>query len=268
MNAAERYAHSRQRGIAAGTWLFDAPAGPVRAHIDHLIRAGMTTGQIARAAGVDISTVRRVRQHQTVRGSTAVALLAVVAAPAGPRAGLVSALGTCRRLQALVALGWSFPQQAQRLGVTPQRVRELALLPTGAAVAVETKWAVTRMFEQLSATPGGSTKAYRYAARMGWLPPLAWDDLDDPDAHPDLGDNGAEIIDEVAVERALAGGDVALADAELIAAVTTGVARGSSLTCLASTLGVDLRLVRRLAGGELPAHFAARARRRTSSRAA
>lgn len=48
-------------------------------------------------------------------------------------------------------------------------------------------------------TPGPSNRVRARAARAGWAPPLAWDDnIDDPDAVPDLGrtvETGAIVID-------------------------------------------------------------------------
>jgi hypothetical protein len=253
MNALRHYNRARRQGIAAGTWLFNIPAEPVRAYVDSLLAAGMTRGQIARVAGVDISTVRRLRAHETVCGRTAASLLAVTARTAPPRVGLISSTGTCRRVRALAALGWSFPQQAKRLGVSPQRVRELSLLGDNSWVTPETADGVSDLFEQLSATPGDSTKARRHAARNGWLPPLAWDDLDDPRESPDrFGPCGQEFVDEVAVERSLDGDDIDLTDRELIAALQMGTARGVSLSKLAHQFRLNCFSARKMLGGDLP----------------
>lgn len=82
-----------------------------------------------------------------------------------------------------------------------------------------------------------------------------------PDPEPDPGAD----IDEVAVERALAGERLPLNDDELIAAVHAGTARGLSHEALAKLLCIDFRAVRTLAGGSVPPRFGALVRRRLAA---
>lgn len=110
----------------------------------------------------------------------------------GPRT--TDALITRRKLQSLAALGWSYPQLARRLGVTTPRIGHLTRAVYSKAHA-DTVKAVDDLYRDLQMTPPpATTRAEQYAitrakasaVRNGWVPPLAWDDIDDPDATPDL----------------------------------------------------------------------------------
>lgn len=94
--------------------------------------------------------------------------------------------GTRRRLQALMAIGWTGELLAPRLGWTTgeavtnlmKQRRQFCYTPT--ALRVE------RLYDQLWNVPGPSSQGRTRAARKGWLPPLWWDDdrIDDPSYDP------------------------------------------------------------------------------------
>ncbi len=172
----------------------------------------------------------------------------------------VPGVGTARRLQALAALGYPWVALAPRLHVSPTRVRQLADVVDG-VVHRDTAAKVSAVFTELAATPGPSKYARTVAARNGWVPPLAWDDIDDPAAEPCLGGEGADLVDEVVVERVLNGEHVALNDAELIATLQAGVARGEPLSSLSLRLGINYQGAKTLLGGELTPRRAKRAAR-------
>ncbi len=140
----------------------------------------------------------------------------------------VSPVGTQRRLWALARIGWSWPALAERLGVTDRWPSLLAnqWTPT---VSRETERRVRELYDLLSLTPGPSPRAAGWAARRGWVPPLAWDDdtIDDPDAQPWGGsaEEAAPVVDEVAIRRALAGERIRLTRLERHHAVHHGVPR-------------------------------------------
>lgn len=92
--------------------------------------------------------------------------------------GIGDAVGTRRRLQALHAIGWSWRSLGSRVGMRPLSLSDLAAGRTVPRVSTEEK--VRAVFEEISGTPGGDTRAASYARRRGWPPPLAWDDIDDP----------------------------------------------------------------------------------------
>ena len=110
-----------------------------------------------------------------------------------PTTGWIPATGTQRRLQALVALGWSFPRIGSHCGLEPSFLKHVA--KHQGLVAPLTADRVARVYDELSMrlppqnTGGerqGATRARNVAAKHGWLPPLAWDDdtIDDPTAQP------------------------------------------------------------------------------------
>jgi cobalamin biosynthesis protein CbiG len=67
------------------------------------------------------------------------------------------------------------------------------------------------LYDELSATPGPSEVAARHARERGWAPPLAWDDIDDPEDRPQGVARERESrpkrneLDDAAVESTLAG---------------------------------------------------------------
>jgi DNA-binding NarL/FixJ family response regulator len=92
--------------------------------------------------------------------------------------------------------------------------------------------------------------ARAHAAAHGWLPPLAWDDIDTdptppaPTAQPSRRDD----IDEIAVERALAGDHITYDDLtpfEQQEVVRRLSARGTSIRDIAAQLGTTKRTVSR-----------------------
>jgi DNA-binding CsgD family transcriptional regulator len=111
-----------------------------------------------------------------VRPETAAKLLAVTPGDAA----LQPTLGTSRRLQALVAIGYTQTALAQRIGWTPSNFTTL-IHARHPYVHHTTATAVDELYQELSGTPGGNSRAQAIARRHGWMPPLAWDDIDNPD---------------------------------------------------------------------------------------
>lgn len=103
----------------------------------------------------------------------------------------VPVTGTARRIQALVAIGYTFGSLGEALGTAHDVPRHLALHRTW--VRADTAARVADLFDRLADTPPPAGKASRYALttarRRGWRPPSAWFgvDIDDPDAQPDPG---------------------------------------------------------------------------------
>lgn len=204
------YDRHRRRRIKEGTWQHPVPAATIRRHLTLLSAAGMSLNAIAAAAQLSPGTVwpaARSGQLRYVQGATAAAILAVVPPDKPPLpAGMTDATGTARRLQALVAIGYSISDLSRRLGHKGMqqvwewtRRRQSTLTEVSAAK-------VTDLYEKLSGTPGPSIRARNDARRNEWLPPLAWDDvdIDDPAAEPDV-DGDGPVVDEFAIELVLAG---------------------------------------------------------------
>lgn len=165
------------------------------------------------------------------------------------------AVGTTRRLQALVAAGYTWTALAGHLGVSCQRVRAIAFTVDG-LVHPATSERVREVFGQLATVPGSSKLARTVAARYGWAPPMAWDDdtIDDPHARPTLGDDVDDrtVVDRVAIERALAGERVPLNRLERHHAIHAGLARGIHRQTLSTTLRIAWSEIKRLEATPLP----------------
>jgi transcriptional regulator with XRE-family HTH domain len=233
--AASTYNTQRERAIAYGRWTPYVDAAPVREHIRTLQGCGVGLRTIAAAAGVDRKRLQAILNGRPGRGTppqpkvrpaTAAAILAVEPAlDLLPAKTVIDGGGTRRRLQALVTLGWSQAKLADRLGWTPTN---LGTLLRGDRTTAATARKVRALYDELwnQAPPEAThrekiaaSRARNHAQKLGWAPPLAWDDddIDDPSAVPNVGakasrrealaENAEELISrfgctpEVAAER-------------------------------------------------------------------
>ncbi len=126
----------------------------------------------------------------------------------------VDATGTRRRIHALAAIGYGQSQISERTGF--RRV-QLAHFTRWPKVHRDVAKVIAELYEELSHLPAPDSPAARQirgqARLRGWASPLAWDDIDDPNAMPQLPeDTGA--VDWVAVQRRLTGEKVKLNQAE------------------------------------------------------
>lgn len=200
-DAQTAYNTRRERLIAYGRWKPYVDAQPAREHVLALVEQGLSWRRTAELAGVAKSTVSSLlfgksgkKPTAQLRPRTAEAILAV-------RGGLdartfgsrVDATGTTRRVQALVANGWSLHRLAAEIDMTPGNLHSAISRPQ---VWASTARKVRDLYERLwnaeppAGTPderGAITRSLNRARAHGWLPPMAWDDedLDDPTAVPD-----------------------------------------------------------------------------------
>lgn len=129
--------------------------------------------------------------------------------------------GAQRRIQALAAIGWRAQDIATRIGTTSQCVSQIGIRPT---IYVTTARRIADVYAELADTPGPSPVTRARAAAKGWLEPKWWDDdlIDDPTYTPPTVDQQHwSDVDDVAVQRAVAGDPVPLTRAERIRAVLT-----------------------------------------------
>lgn len=188
----------RSRMMAYGRWQPFVDAGPAREHLRALAAAGIGWKRAAELAGVSNGAVTKIlygtpggQPSRRVRPETEAAILAVRPSPAVMAAtARTDATGTRRRLQALAACGWPPGRLAGLLGVSPGN---LSTLMRRERVTAATALAVAALFGELWDVPppegtpqerAAASRARRRAMRQGWVPPLAWDDIDDPDAVP------------------------------------------------------------------------------------
>ncbi|NHI16834.1 hypothetical protein [Microbacterium excoecariae] len=188
-DAARQRELRRRKDIAFGRYNRRVDAEPVRAYVRSLIAAGVTLRTIQRGTGTSLTTLMYGPGPQKrIDADRAAAILAYrpslrdVASTT-----VIDARGTRRRLQGLVALGWTFADIARASGMASAVLSGLA---RASRCRAGTATQIAEVFEAMSMTLPGSrsrierrdrTRARGIAAREGWVPPLAWDDIDDDD---------------------------------------------------------------------------------------
>lgn len=158
------------------------------------------------------------------------------------------ALGTMRRLQALATLGHTFARMADAMAMTQSGAHALATRPR-AYVRATTAAKVDALYDAWSMTlPPADTarqrKAAAYvrgvAAKRGWAPPLAWDDIDTDRRPLRPAAPRRSVVDDALVLRIL-GGDWHLAPIatpdERTAVTTSWTRSGRSLNDLERLTG-------------------------------
>lgn len=214
------------------------PASPVRSRAKELIDLGWSVPAIIANARVDVTGAGL---HLVVKGTSRrcnrafepIADLPVTLAVPDhlPDECMVPMLGATRRIRALMRLGWRHQDITPLLGG-----RTSHHISAGKFHQINAHdWRlVDLVFEKLSATDGPSDASRKRAADQGFAPPLAWDNIDNPQEQPrglnicEKPDCQAEVVakgmcgphyrqlsiggvrgfdgfDEVAVERILAG---------------------------------------------------------------
>lgn len=178
-------------------------AAPVRDHVQFLVAQGISYKQLAIVSGVSASAIgallygRKERGHapyKRVSAETASAILAVKPTLDNMNDGAkTSVVGSSRRLQALVRIGWSQAKLCDRLGITPANGSRL--FAGRGRVSVRRAKDVRGLYEELwDRTPQPKdwrekiavNRSVNRASDLGWLPPMAWDDdtIDDPETMP------------------------------------------------------------------------------------
>jgi len=175
----KRWRHQRAQGI---TRLVDSTAA--REHADRLHAVGMSYSSIAKAAGLSRSTLHHVTRGSSNQAKRAVveAILSVTGPVYSPSDDqdetFVPRIGACRRIQALLAIGWTHAEMYRRSGVTTA----VLLNQRGDTITVRNHVRVARLYDELSSTPGPSHLSRGWARKRGYLAPIWWDDdtIDDP----------------------------------------------------------------------------------------
>lgn len=176
----------RSRGIYRTT---DASAA--REHLRSLRAAGGAYATIEHLTRMSTTSLRDITagRTQAIRTSHERRILAIRAIDLYHAPSLTSHVpgaGAARRLEALLALGWGHEEIRAEAGVQVRNVRARR----DGRITLAKHLDMRRAYDVLSMRVGPSDTARRRAARMGYAPPLAWDDheLDDPTAsEPDRG---------------------------------------------------------------------------------
>ena len=194
-------AAQRDRLILYGQWRPYADAARARRHARALGAAGIGWRRLGELAGVSSGAMSKLLYggpgsrppSRRIRAETEQKILAVRPGPESLSGGaLVDATGARRRLQALVAAGYSQAALAARLG---QLRSNFTGTMTRHHVTAATARAVTALYDELwDVRPDESThrarisasRARNYAAARDWPVPMAWDEpeIDDAAAGP------------------------------------------------------------------------------------
>ncbi len=204
--------NARRRALRAGTIqpsriLVDAE--PVRQRILELQEAGLSASRIACLSGLTHTTIlaflhakpsvgRGRKRHTTPE--TAAKILAVRP---------LSTTGTLRRIQALIAIGWTARKIADRAGVSARRIIELRpteIVNLGTAEKIAAAYEVLRHLnpEKNGVWPGHAKRSRERAKANHWPDPKYWatrmDAIDDPHFEPLYGITRRLIIAQDANE--------------------------------------------------------------------
>lgn len=237
---------ARLRKLHAAGALPPSPSVAAWAEVDRLTAAGWTPGAIAAAAGMSNRTVIGAFEKRALHGThtwSRIAARKILTHDAIPPSGRIPAEPYVRRLRALIAIGWTLEALSEPTG---QSMTTLSAIARGATTWMlgSTARTIADAYDALSNTPGPSPIARRRAARLGWAPPLAWDDIDtDPAPIVTIHD---DTPDPIAVQRAIDGLPVKVTAAERAEAVRIMAARGWSDAEMAERLHICGRTVQRI----------------------
>lgn len=212
-DASAAWKRNAYRQAAYGRWEPYVDAEPVRGWVRELMAVGIGWQQVAALADVSKATVANLiygdprrgnAPSKRIRPETARRLLAVSKDPSNI-VKWVDAVGSCRRLRAMAVNGWTMKALASRCSLADQTLGDIASgrrAQIWASTAQEIRSLFTQMWNKQP--PEGTLRERRAAGiarsiakRNGWMPVGAWDDIDNPDAIPDLGE-------KVSREQALA----------------------------------------------------------------
>lgn len=110
-----------------------------------------------------------------------------------------------RKIHALMALGWSGRQVADLMHITQQAISRIMARDV---IRASTAYRIDRAYDtlemQIPVDDEWTRRTKNYATKAGWLPPLAYDDID-AGIVAEVGSNALDHddIDEIAVENAL-----------------------------------------------------------------
>jgi hypothetical protein len=200
----KRWKYDRAHGVLR---LVDAT--PARNHIATLEGAGWSLRAIAAAAAVSVQAVCHIRDGQTKanrRTSAAILRVPVDQLPTRSLEGFdpfVSRVGTVRRIQALMVIGWSVKAMGEHLtNGHDERWLYNKLNQQGRWVRRSTHDEVARLYRDLCTKPGPSDRARRWASEHGFAGPMDWDDIDhDVEPDRDLGTSQPVEYDDAVVRR-------------------------------------------------------------------
>jgi hypothetical protein len=236
---AKRWRLDHERGI---TRVVSAPEAA--SHVWALLGAGWSLRGIAGAAGVSANTVIRMRDQKRVTRKCVAKVLAVHGLPCDPSNQVtepfVPRIGTVRRIQAMLFMGWTHAHLQARCGLRTH----LLLTQPGRWVTRTTHDKIAALYDEIGMTPGPSEITRRRARKAGYVGPLSWDDIDhDTEPVVDVEDSG--LIDEAAILRRMAGDkSVPLTQTERVEAVRRWFDQGGGWNEGERVMGINIEVYR------------------------
>jgi hypothetical protein len=197
------------RGLPTGL----VPADTATQHIRALTALGWSYNALEQTIGgaVTGTTLANLgaQTHGTIERKTRAAALSLpytlAPTPAVDDTALIPTLGAERRVKALLALGWTHDEMRRRGNVTVHLARG------SYTQMLARRWRdIDAMYAELCMTPGPSRHTASRAAKVGYAPPLAWDDIDDPNEKPAGATKTADfhdLVDEAMIDRVMRGGE-------------------------------------------------------------
>jgi hypothetical protein len=204
-------------------YTYTQPVGQARQRIQNWRDAGASYDDIVTHLGIEQSLIWAVAtgKRDRIYTRTAAAILRTGGHP-------VTTIGITRRLQALAWLGWSVDQVAEAAGVHPDTIADARREPRE-FMAARVKASIRDAYERMHmVAPAGSdkweragvTRVRNHARRLGWLPPLAWTEIDDQREQPvtrrNTNDGGGLPWRELLAEWEFLTVDCSLAKAEAL----------------------------------------------------
>ncbi len=158
------------------------------------------------------------------------------------RPRMIDPTGTRRRLQALTAAGWSMPRIGAMVGMPSSGVWKILheytqvrrSIADRVAVAYE-QWCMVQPPRSTRWEKRDVTFALRTARLRGWVPPLAWDDIDNDPEPPAV--VAEDHVDEVLVQRIIDGERLPANPAERAEAIRRWTSTGRPLSELERITG-------------------------------
>lgn len=164
---------------AEGIFTTRVPAEPACQHVQKLLDAGSTKSSIARAAGISLTTMRKLCAGcDTISARTHKSIMAITAPPTP---GILPALAYNRRIRALRAAGYTVPEIADHTGLDEATITGLSH-DWRDTVTQTTADRIRHTYNQLAHKPvrPASTRVAKY----NWPKPYDWDNIDDPEEQP------------------------------------------------------------------------------------
>jgi hypothetical protein len=239
-------AAGRRRAQAYGRWRPFVDAAAARGHVQWLREAGLGVDRIVELSGVGSGTIRQLiygdprtgRPVARVRVETEAAVLSV--APTGLAPGaLIPAAATHALVEDLLDAGCTLADLAAELGRSTSSLSgSLTRARVRAATAAEIARLHCRLLGSADPTPTSAQQAVAGTLRClspGRAPALGGT----------VGEGDEPDVDEVAVERAMAGEPIELTLADQTEAIRRLAARGMSVRRIALLLRTSARTVSR-----------------------